>query len=67
MKATGADSYNILQNNGSAAHQVVPHVHFHIIPKLADFGLCITWDSGSLNDERAKQLVEKMREALSSQ
>src|SRR5574342_775981 len=35
MKATGATAYNVLQNNGSAAHQAVFHVHFHIIPKLS--------------------------------
>merc|ERR1719401_2504626 len=33
MDATGTQDYNILQNNGSRAHQAVPHVHFHIIPK----------------------------------
>src|SRR5512138_131520 len=33
MKATGATAYNVLQNNGAAAHQAVFHVHFHIIPK----------------------------------
>eukprot|EP01079_Euglenida_sp_SAG-EU17-18_P010040 gene10040-264_t len=32
-KALGAGAYNVLQNNGSAAHQIVMHVHFHIIPK----------------------------------
>src|SRR5438552_8685756 len=36
MKATGATAYNILQNNGAAAHQAVDHVHFHIIPKYDD-------------------------------
>ena len=25
--------WNVLQNNGAAAAQVVPHVHFHIIPR----------------------------------
>src|SRR5579863_7866089 len=39
IKATGATAYNVLQNNGSAAHQAVPHVHFHIIPKLGSAGL----------------------------
>jgi diadenosine tetraphosphate (Ap4A) HIT family hydrolase len=33
VKATGCSDYNVLQNNGQMAHQVVPHVHFHIIPK----------------------------------
>jgi len=29
--ATGAENYNILQNNGRIAHQVVDHVHFHMV------------------------------------
>ena len=32
VQATGCSDYNVLQNNGQIAHQVVPHVHFHIIP-----------------------------------
>src|SRR3989338_8014114 len=27
------EGLNILQNNGTIAHQAVDHVHFHIIPK----------------------------------
>eukprot|EP00835_Amoeboradix_gromovi_P006387 NODE_739_length_4684_cov_0.601091.p2 type:complete len:137 gc:universal NODE_739_length_4684_cov_0.601091:3647-3237(-) len=37
------DDYNILQNNGKAAHQEVAHVHFHIIPKTENQGLGISW------------------------
>lgn len=33
MRATGVDDWNIVQNNGAAAAQVVPHTHFHIIPR----------------------------------
>ncbi|KAI9225053.1 HIT-like protein [Blastocladiella britannica] len=41
---TGLEDYNILQNNGHAAHQEVPHVHFHIIPKRSSAdGLGIKW------------------------
>jgi len=36
LMATGAQDYNILQNNGVNAHQVVKHVHIHIIPKYDD-------------------------------
>jgi len=32
-KVTGTSDYNIVQNNGVRAAQVVPHVHFHIIPR----------------------------------
>lgn len=32
-RATGVDDWNVVQNNGAAAAQVVPHMHFHIIPR----------------------------------
>ncbi|KAL1870230.1 hypothetical protein Daus18300_005295 [Diaporthe australafricana] len=32
-KATGVDDWNVVQNNGAAAAQVVPHMHYHIIPR----------------------------------
>ena len=33
VKATGAKGISITQNNGQLAGQVVPHIHFHIIPR----------------------------------
>src|SRR4051812_16585634 len=50
LAATGATSYNVLQNNGRAAHQVVFHVHFHIIPKFDDSGLGVDWKPAPLVD-----------------
>jgi histidine triad (HIT) family protein len=65
MAATGATAYNILQNNGAAAHQAVMHVHFHIIPKLGSAGLGVGWNAGKLDGARAKELVGSMQAALS--
>ena len=64
MQATGAEAYNVLQNNGSAAHQAVPHVHFHIIPKYSDAGLQMTWEAGTLDNVGAKRLAGQMRASL---
>ena len=65
MKATGATEYNILQNNGAGAHQAVFHVHFHIIPKLADGrGLGVGWKPGKLEPAEAKQLLERISASL---
>jgi len=64
LKATGATAYNLLQNNGSAAHQAVFHVHFHIIPKHAKEGLGIGWYPSSLEGETGKELAGAIREAL---
>jgi histidine triad (HIT) family protein len=64
LKATGATAYNILQNNGSAAHQAVFHVHFHIIPKLAREGLGLGWYPASLAAEEGKALARSIAQAL---
>jgi len=64
LAATGAEAYNILQNNGSEAHQVVMHVHFHIIPKIDGRGLGIGWTTSSLGPDEAVELLEKMHSAL---
>jgi histidine triad (HIT) family protein len=64
VSATGATDYNILQNNGSAAHQVVMHVHFHIIPRIGDAGLGIGWKPGKLDAGAATDLLAKMKASL---
>ena len=60
MKATGATAYNVLQNNGAAAHQAVFHVHVHIIPKLGEAGLGITWQPGALDAARGRELAARI-------
>ena len=64
MAATGAQAYNILQNNGAAAHQAVFHVHFHVIPRVGDKGLGIGWVPGKLSDGAATELVAAIRAAV---
>jgi histidine triad (HIT) family protein len=61
VKATGANAYNILQNNGKIAHQAVFHVHFHIIPSYeANDGLALDWNPRELQygEELAKEIQQ---------
>ena len=58
MAATGTRDFNVLQNNGAAAHQAVPHVHFHVIPKPDEAsGLGIGWPGGRLDAEDGQRMA----------
>lgn len=73
MKTIGCTDYNIVQNNGIRAAQVVPHVHFHIIPRPETrlpsigsqswtmFGRGLRED---LDDEEGEKLARELREEL---
>jgi len=66
ITATGVRDYHVVQKNGSLAGQVVPHVHFHIIPKPSmKEGLGMRWEPGSLAQAEGGQLAERIRSALS--
>ncbi|KAL4791263.1 HIT-like domain-containing protein [Aspergillus venezuelensis] len=66
--------WNIVQNNGAGAAQVVPHVHFHIVPRpplgAASTGAnmsFIMFGRGSredLDDEEAEKFVAAIREGV---
>jgi histidine triad (HIT) family protein len=43
LAATGAQGFNVLQNNGRCSGQAVGHVHVHIIPRVPDDGLGYRW------------------------
>lgn len=62
MAATDTTAFNVLQNNGTLAHQAVHHVHFHIIPKTDTTGLGIDWDPIKLDDAAtlAKAIASKL-------
>ena len=67
LRATGNTQFNVLQNNGRAARQGVPHVHFHIIPKYRDGrGLMVSWEQGSMDSEAAKALAEKISREIAN-
>ena len=39
LKAVDAEAFNLHVNHGEIAGQVIPHLHFHIIPRFQDDGL----------------------------
>ncbi|KAL4920283.1 HIT-like domain-containing protein [Aspergillus aurantiobrunneus] len=60
--ATGAGDFNVLQNNGRIAHQVVDHVHFHMIPKPNEQeGLGIGWPAEAADMDKLKEYYESIK------
>jgi histidine triad (HIT) family protein len=69
-RATGADGFNTMSNNGAAAGQRIFHFHFHIIPRFEnDFKLNLlsktyTDELLSNTSSRMKELIEKYKGQL---
>ncbi len=58
--ATGAEGYNILQNNGRVSGQEVPHVHFHIIPRRTGDGLGYRWNAKPADQDALVKLAQRI-------
>lgn len=63
-KIANVTDWNLLQNNGKTAGQVVMHVHFHLIPRREGDGLGYRWPAGKLSAEHAKKLQADITEQL---
>jgi histidine triad (HIT) family protein len=62
MEVTGSPGLNLLQNNDRCAGQVVPHVHFHVIPRSPDDGFNFGWRQRRYDEGE----LERMRNAISA-
>ncbi|KAH7039641.1 HIT-like domain-containing protein [Microdochium trichocladiopsis] len=72
-RTTGVMDWNVVQNNGAAAAQVVNHVHYHLIPRpeirasgrfsesFTMFGRGVRTD---LDDDEAADLAGRLREEV---
>ncbi|MDP3958175.1 MAG: HIT family protein, partial [bacterium] len=58
-----ADGVNISMNNERAAGQIVPHAHFHVIPRFVGDGYT-HWPQKSYKEGEAKKVADKIRAQL---
>ncbi len=64
LKVTNCDGVNILQNNNKAAGQLVPHIHFHIIPRFENDSVNFSYKGtkyggGELEDVQ-KRIIDEL-------
>ncbi|MDD2680670.1 MAG: HIT family protein [Patescibacteria group bacterium] len=55
----GYEAYNIYQNNGPVAGQTVMHLHFHIIPRVANDNLN-HWPVRDYTPGEAEEVLKKL-------
>lgn len=68
QKTLGPDGINILQLNGEAANQVVPHLHVHIVPRWSGDGLTVSqWNLAPGDMEKIKDVAKQIRSEITSQ
>lgn len=65
VAGTGAEGFNLLNNNKKCAGQAIPHVHLHIIPRKTDDGVKYRWVQKSYPEGEAARYAEQIKKALS--
>jgi histidine triad (HIT) family protein len=64
--ALRAEGVTILQLNGKASDQIVPHLHVHVIPRWENDGLSVsTWEMKPGDMEEIQEIALKVKEYLS--
>ena len=65
-EALKAEGVTILQLNGRASDQIIPHFHIHIMPRSENDGLPVsTWEMKQGDMEEIKEIARKVQEHLS--
>jgi histidine triad (HIT) family protein len=63
-EALRPDGLNILQANGAAAFQSVPHLHFHLVPRWAGDGKGFDWPLVPGDRGRIQAAAERIRAVI---
>ena len=63
-RALAPNGLNLLQANGAAAFQSVPHFHLHLVPRWTGDGKGFDWPLVPGDRVRIQGVAEKIRDAL---
>ncbi len=60
-----SDGLNLLQNNKKIGGQVIPHVHFHLVPRYKGDGHRPEWiRKHDISEEQSKEFLDKIKSFL---
>jgi len=60
LSGLGYDAFNLELNNGRISGQIIPHLHWHIVPRIADDGLQ-HWPGKKYKAGEAEEIAEKIK------
>ena len=61
----GSDGFNINQNNGKSANQILPHVHVHIVPRYSIEKVKGQWPMRKIAQIKdLESIIQKIRENI---
>jgi len=63
-EATGSPAFNILQNTGECAGQLIDHVHLHVIPRRPDDGFELGWRQLEYEEGELEKLQKAIEQRL---
>lgn len=64
VRATGAEGFNVIVNNGKVAGQTIFHGHWHIIPRFRDDTVNWPWPQGTYVGDELNQIAFAIEEEL---
>ena len=64
IKALAPAGVNLVQANGPAAGQSVPHLHIHIMPRRPGDGVSLNWEPTPGDRAEIQAVYEKLKAAL---
>jgi len=65
IRGLDADGVNVTQANGKAAGQIIPHIHFHIIPRYNTSENTKNWVPGKYeNQDEMQKFADKIKNSI---
>jgi len=56
----GVEGYNVMENNDPVSGQLIPHLHFHLIPRKEDDGLQV-WPRFKYGEGEAEDVASSLK------
>lgn len=64
VKGTNSEGFNVIENNGRCSGQIIPHLHFHIIPRRANDEVRFNWSPRVFPKEEMSSVAKAITDCL---